>query len=312
MDGIDLSAGSSPSTAPSRCAPRRSARFAATFAPHGFAPDSDATRPTAWPRRRSWSQPAGAAPGRSCARSAATGCAVIAPLPPRDDADDAQTVVGCGRALAGERIAIVDPDEPPAARRRPDRRNLGRRPQCRRAAIGAMPKASAAVFGARIAGEDDQRDHVAAHRRSRLSRRGGRVVHHRPHQGGRHHPRRQPLSAGHRGYRAELRPGAAPAWRRGVHRHRRTATRRNWSRPGGRAHLIATAIAVDEIVGRIREAIVSEHEIVPHRDHAAAARGLAEDHQRQDPAGAEPAILAGGIARPAVRRSSADCFAALA
>ena len=55
-------------------------------------------------------------------------------------------------------------------------------------------------------------------------------------------------------------------------------------------------IDIDEIVGRIREAVVSEHEIVPYRDRAAAARRVAENHQRQDPAGLEPQAVAGGIA----------------
>ena len=55
-------------------------------------------------------------------------------------------------------------------------------------------------------------------------------------------------------------------------------------------------IDIDEIVGRIREAVVTEHEIVPYRDRAAAARRIAENHQRQDPAGLEPQAVAGGIA----------------
>ena len=70
---------------------------------------------------------------------------------------------------------------------------------------------------------------------------------------------------------------------------RRRAARR---RAGGRAHLPPSIADPDELIGRIREAIVSEHEIVPHRDHAVAPRRPAQDHQRQDPAGANPPAVA--------------------
>ena len=42
-----------------------------------------------------------------------------------------RSLVGCGRALTGERIAIVDPENRAAAPARPRRRNLGERRQCR-------------------------------------------------------------------------------------------------------------------------------------------------------------------------------------
>jgi len=84
-------------------------RFAEIFAPHGFAPTSmhpaygmaEATVLIA-------SGPRGAAPvTRRLSRAGLQENRVAAP---EGDAD-AQTAVGCGRALVGERIAIVDPDD---------------------------------------------------------------------------------------------------------------------------------------------------------------------------------------------------------
>jgi acyl-CoA synthetase (AMP-forming)/AMP-acid ligase II len=74
---------------------------------------------------------------------------------PPGDAADAQTVVGCGRAVAPGRLAIVDPDT--AARLGPERvgeiwvagPNVAR-------GYWRNPAASAAAFGGRIADEDGQ------------------------------------------------------------------------------------------------------------------------------------------------------------
>ena len=119
---------------------------------------------------------------------------------------DVQTLVGCGRALVNERIAIVDPDS--CTRLPPDQvgeiwvngPNVAR-------AYWRNPEATRTGLSAQIAGE--RRRELAAHRRSRLPRCGGRIVHHRPDQGPHHRQGHQSLSAGYRAHRA----GAHPALR---------------------------------------------------------------------------------------------------
>jgi acyl-CoA synthetase (AMP-forming)/AMP-acid ligase II len=109
MDGIDLSSlkialnGAEPVHA------ETIERFVATYAPHGFDPRAmypaygmaEATLLISGGRR------GGGHVTRSISRTALQAHAAEAPANP----DDAQTVVGCGRALAGEHIAIVDPDK---------------------------------------------------------------------------------------------------------------------------------------------------------------------------------------------------------
>ncbi|HLY46229.1 MAG TPA: fatty acyl-AMP ligase [Stellaceae bacterium] len=94
-------------------------RFAATFAPHGFAPAAlypaygmaEATVLVSAGRR-------GAGPAlRRVSRDGLQHHRAAAPR----EAGDAQALVGCGRALEGERIAIVDP----ASRKRLDPEAVG-------------------------------------------------------------------------------------------------------------------------------------------------------------------------------------------
>jgi acyl-CoA synthetase (AMP-forming)/AMP-acid ligase II len=108
MEGVDLSRwkvalnGAEPVRADTiRC-------FGETFAPHGFDPAAffpaygmaEATLLISGGRRGAGSV------ARTVSRSALQSHAVSAPA---DDAD-AQTLVGCGKALAGEQTAIVDPE----------------------------------------------------------------------------------------------------------------------------------------------------------------------------------------------------------
>ncbi|WP_456622384.1 fatty acyl-AMP ligase [Bradyrhizobium sp. P5_C12] len=108
MEGIDLSSlrialnGAEPVHADTI------ARFIETFAPHGFDPHAmypaygmaEATLLIAGGRRGDGHVT------RSVSRAALQAHAAEAPADP----DDAQIVAGCGRALAGERIAIVEPE----------------------------------------------------------------------------------------------------------------------------------------------------------------------------------------------------------
>lgn len=127
-------------------------RFAETFRPYGFAPQ------TFWPGY-------GMAEATLLISGSRRGAgAILRPVsragllehkaaPPREAAD-AQRIVGCGKALVGERVAIVDPDS-------------GRRLEA--GAVGEIwvaganvaggywrnPEASAAAFVGRIAGEEN-------------------------------------------------------------------------------------------------------------------------------------------------------------
>ena len=139
---------------------RRSRRYG--FDPNAMYPDL-----SAWRRRRVLMSGGrrGAGPvTRTVSRAELQAHRVVRrPMPA-----DAQTVVGCGRAVPGERIAIVDPDT--LARLGADR-------------VGEVwvsgpnvahgywrnEAATRAAFAAQIAGEDAAQ--LAAHRRSRLSRR---------------------------------------------------------------------------------------------------------------------------------------------
>jgi acyl-CoA synthetase (AMP-forming)/AMP-acid ligase II len=127
-------------------------RFIATFAGHGF--DAGAAFP-AYGMAEATLLISGGSRGaghvtRHVSRSALQAHAVAAP----GDAADAQTLVGCGRALINEAIAIVDPDR--CTRLPSDRTgeiwvngpNVAR-------AYWKNPEATQAGLNAEIAGEDD-------------------------------------------------------------------------------------------------------------------------------------------------------------
>ena len=207
-------------------------RFSATFAGHGFR--SECCVPGLWHgggdladlRRRSRRRPHHPRGRRTALQAHIVGT-------PADQAD-VQILVGCGRALVNEQIAIVDPD----SRRRlpPDRvgeiwvsgPNVAR-------AYWRNPEATRTGLNARNRGRRRRRE-LASHRRSRLPRRDGRAVHHRPHQGPRHHPGHQSLSAGYRAHRAGAAPGPASELRRGVLGAGRARRRGAGRRSGDRAH----------------------------------------------------------------------------
>jgi acyl-CoA synthetase (AMP-forming)/AMP-acid ligase II len=108
MEGVDLS---SLRIALNGAEPVRAetiARFIETFAPHGF--DPRAMYPAYGMAEATLLISGGTRGGghmtRSISRAALQAHAAAAPASP----DDSQLVVGCGRALTGERIAIVDPE----------------------------------------------------------------------------------------------------------------------------------------------------------------------------------------------------------
>jgi acyl-CoA synthetase (AMP-forming)/AMP-acid ligase II len=234
-------------------------RFGQTFAPHGFAPSAmypaygmaeatvliSAGRRGAGPVMRTLSRD-----GLRRHRAVAAG-----------DEGDAQIVVGCGRALAGERIAIVDP----ASSRRIPAGRVGEiwvagphlaRGYWRNAA------ATAAVFGARIDGKGDE-NWLRTGDLGFLDAAGelfitGRIKEIVIIRGANHYPQDiedtvqscHPALRRHGGAAFTIIEGDDPEKLVVVQEVERTERNR---------------IVADEIIGQIREAIVSEHEIVPHR-----------------------------------------------
>ncbi|MBR1170916.1 fatty acyl-AMP ligase [Bradyrhizobium liaoningense] len=107
MDGIDLS---SLRIALNGAEPVRAEtieRFAATFAPHGF--DPRAMYPAYGMAEATLLISGGTRGGGHLTRRVSRAALQAHRAETASEADDAQIVVGCGRALEGEQIAIVDP-----------------------------------------------------------------------------------------------------------------------------------------------------------------------------------------------------------
>lgn len=233
-------------------------RFAQTFAPHGFAASS------IYPAYGMAEATVLVSAGRR------GGGAVIRPLSrdglqrhcagtPRD-AGDAQMAVGCGRALAGERIAIVDPE----SRRQLAAGRVGEvwvaGPNVARG-YWRNAEASAAVFGAQIDGEAGEGwlrtgdlGFIDAAGELFITGRIKEVVIIR---GSNHYPQDiedtvqscHPALRRHGGAAFAIRDGDAAERLVVVQEVERTQRNR---------------IAAAELIGHIREAIVSEHEIAPY------------------------------------------------
>jgi acyl-CoA synthetase (AMP-forming)/AMP-acid ligase II len=152
MQGVDLSCWKIALNGAEPVHAETIARFIETFAGHGF--DPTAAFP-AYGMAEATLLISGGSRGaghvtRTVSRSALQAHEVTAPA----DTADAQTLVGCGRALAGERIAIVEPDD---GKRLPVGRvgevwvngpNVAR-------AYWKRQEATETGFEARIDGEDD-------------------------------------------------------------------------------------------------------------------------------------------------------------
>ena len=108
MEGIDLSSWAIAMNAAEPVQADTIARFAATFAPYGFAASAmypayglaEATLQVSGGRRGDGATTR--AISRACLQQGMAGAPAVA--------GDAQEVVGCGRILAGQRAAVVDPD----------------------------------------------------------------------------------------------------------------------------------------------------------------------------------------------------------
>ena len=259
MEGVDLSGWKLAfnGAEPVRAATIR--RFTETFAPYGFA--AEAMMPAYGMAEATVLASAGQRGAGPVTRDLSRdGLRHNHALPPRDDAD-AQTVVGCGRVLAGERIAIVDPD------------SRGRLPA---GVIGEVwvagpnvargywrnAAASAVAFAAEIAGEVGEY-WLRTGDLGFLDEAGelfitGRIKEVVIVRGANHYPQDiehtvqscHPALRRHGGAAFTVAEDGAAERLVVVQEVERTYRNR---------------IVADEIVGRIREAVVGDHEIVPYR-----------------------------------------------
>ena len=208
-------------------------RFIETFAGHGF--DAGGRLPGLWHGGSNLAdirRPArcGSCDAQRQPRRSASRMSVTAPI----DAADVQLLVGCGRALVNEQIAIVDPDQ----RTRLPPEQVGE--------IWVNGPNVARAYWKQSRGHRDRaecthrrrrrRRELAAHRRPRLPRRGRRIIRHRPDQGPHHRQGHQSLSAGYRANRAGRASGVSRQLRRGILRSRRARRGNAGHRAGDRAH----------------------------------------------------------------------------
>lgn len=179
--------------------------------------------------------------------------------PPRDR-EDAQTIVGCGRAIGDERIAIVDPDRLTRLRLLQIGEIWVAGPNVARG-YWRNPEASVAVFGATMEGEaggtwlrtgdlgfldEDGELYVTGRIKDVVIIRG---ANHYPQDIEDTVQQAHPALRRHAGA-AFAAPDASGAERLVVVQE----VERTWRH----------RIDGDEIIGRIREAVVAEHEIVPY------------------------------------------------
>ena len=258
MEGIDLSGwkvafnGAEPVRAESI------RRFSRTYAAHGFA--ASAMLPAYGLAEATVMVSSGHRGAGPATRTVSTNALRAGRIAPPDDAADAHAIVGCGRAIGAERIAILDPE----SLVRLGAGQIGEiwvtGPNVARG-YWRNPEASAAVFGATIAGEDGGRwlrtgdlgfleDSGELYITGRL--KDVIII-----RGANHYPQdiEDTVQAAH------------PALRR----HGGAAFAVNDEADAERLVIVQEVertyrnrIDVAAIVGRIREAVVAGHDIVPH------------------------------------------------
>jgi acyl-CoA synthetase (AMP-forming)/AMP-acid ligase II len=233
-------------------------RFAETFAPHGFA--ADAFYPAYGMAEATVLIAAGRRGAGAVLRPLSRGGLQRHRVEPPRDAGDEQLAVGCGRALTGERIAIVDP----ASRERLGADRIGEvwvaGPNVSRG-YWRNPAATSEAFGAAIAGEAgggwlrtgdlgfldaDGELFITGRIKELVIIRG---INHYPQDIEETVQRCHPALRRHGGAAFAIGGGDISERLVVVQEVERAA----------RHH-----IAADEIIGQIREAVVGRHEIVPY------------------------------------------------
>jgi acyl-CoA synthetase (AMP-forming)/AMP-acid ligase II len=259
MAGIDLSGWKLAfnGAEPVRAATIR--RFSETFAGYGFA--AEAIRPAYGMAEATVLVSTGRRGAEAVIREMSRdGLRRNRAVPPRDDTD-AQSVVGCGRALAGERIAIVDPDTS-------ERLGAGEIGEvwvagpnvCR--GYWRNAAASAAAFGAQIAGEEGER-WLRTGDLGFLDAAGelfitGRIKEVIIVRGANHYP--QDIEHTVQSCHPALRRHGGAAFTVGEDGEAERLVVVQEVERTYRNHIV-----VDDIVGRIRQAVVGQHEIAPYR-----------------------------------------------
>jgi acyl-CoA synthetase (AMP-forming)/AMP-acid ligase II len=259
MAGIDLSGWKLAfnGAEPVRAATIR--RFSETFAGYGFA--AEAIRPAYGMAEATVLVSTGRRGAEAVIREMSRdGLRRNRAVPPRDDTD-AQSVVGCGRALAGERIAIVDPDTS-------ERLGAGEIGEvwvagpnvCR--GYWRNAAASAAAFGAQIAGEEGER-WLRTGDLGFLDAAGelfitGRIKEVIIVRGANYYP--QDIEHTVQSCHPALRRHGGAAFTVGEDGEAERLVVVQEVERTYRHHIF-----VDDIVGRIRQAVVGQHEIAPYR-----------------------------------------------
>ncbi len=264
MEGIDLSGWRLALNGAEPVRAETIERFAATFASHGFA--ARAIYPAYGMAEATVLISAGKrGAGAVMRRLSRDGLQRHRAEPPQEGGDE-QVAVGCGRALIGERIAIVDPE----TRRRLEPDRVGEVWVAGPNIAGGYwrnPEATEAVFGARIEGEAGA-EWLRTGDLGFLDAAGelfitGRIKEVVIIRGANHYP--QDIEDTVQSCHPALRRHGGAAFTAGA--AFTTGDR------GAAERLVVVQeverternrIVADEVVGRIREAIVSEHEIVPH------------------------------------------------
>jgi acyl-CoA synthetase (AMP-forming)/AMP-acid ligase II len=258
MDGIDLSGWKVAFNGAEPVRAETIRRFSEMFARHGF--DPSAMLPAYGMAEATVLVSAGGRGAGPVMRSVSRDGLRRNRIAPAQGGSDAQAVVGCGQAVAGERIAIVDPE----GRARLGPEQIGEIWIAGPNVAGGYwqnPEASTAAFAARIAGEDgagwlrsgDLGFHDTAGELFVTGRAKDVIII----RGANHHPQdiEDTVQQSHPALRRH--GGAAFAVWDGSEAERLVVVQEV-------ERTYRNRIDIEDIAARIREAIVAEHQIVPY------------------------------------------------